>query len=213
MFLFPKNSPSRNAGVCWHLLLQGISLTQGWNLGLPYCRQILFHLRYQGNLLMYIHKHTYYIIYILTYWDVTLQCLLVSPVQEVNQLCRYIYPLLINLPLTSPLIWDTRVRYDWSGLAHTYTPIFTYLVSENKSNFDLLALQTVEKYLAMSESFRNHAIKEKPYIMNVWAAQGIFWGWFRYILFVSSGLIYNQTTQFDVGTLEKKKMGLGVKHN
>ena len=23
--------------------------TQGWNLGLPHCRQILYHLSYQGN--------------------------------------------------------------------------------------------------------------------------------------------------------------------
>ena len=46
-----------------------------------------------------------------------------------------------------------------------------------------------------------------------WAVQGIFWGWFTYILFVFSGLIYSQTTQLYVRTLEKKKMGLGVKHN
>ena len=27
-----------------HFLLQGIFLTQGWNLGLLYCRQTLYHL-------------------------------------------------------------------------------------------------------------------------------------------------------------------------
>ena len=48
-----------------------------------------------------------------------------------------------------------------------HTPIFTYLVSENKPNFNLLALQTVEKYLPMSELFRNHVINEKTYAINV----------------------------------------------
>ena len=33
---------------CCHFLLQGIFLTQGSNLGLLYCRQILYHLSHQG---------------------------------------------------------------------------------------------------------------------------------------------------------------------
>ena len=33
-----------------HSLLQGIFPTQGWNLGLPHCRQILHHLSHQGSL-------------------------------------------------------------------------------------------------------------------------------------------------------------------
>ena len=32
-----------------HSLLQGIFLTQGSNLGLLYCRQILYHLSHQGS--------------------------------------------------------------------------------------------------------------------------------------------------------------------
>ena len=32
-----------------HSLLQGIFLTQGSNLSLPHCRQILYHLSHQGN--------------------------------------------------------------------------------------------------------------------------------------------------------------------
>ena len=42
-------SPGRNAGVGCHFLLQGIVLTQGSNLGLLHCRQILYHLSHQGN--------------------------------------------------------------------------------------------------------------------------------------------------------------------
>ena len=32
-----------------HSLLQGVFLTQGLNLGPLYCRQILYHLNYQGS--------------------------------------------------------------------------------------------------------------------------------------------------------------------
>ena len=32
-----------------HFLLQGILSTQGLNLGLPHCRQILYHLSHQGS--------------------------------------------------------------------------------------------------------------------------------------------------------------------
>ena len=35
----PLNSPSQNTGVGNHSLLQGIFPTQGWNPGLPHCRQ------------------------------------------------------------------------------------------------------------------------------------------------------------------------------
>ena len=43
------SSPSQNAGVGSHSLLQGIFLTQGSNLGLLHCRQILYHLHYLGS--------------------------------------------------------------------------------------------------------------------------------------------------------------------
>ena len=33
-------------------ILQGIFPTQGWNLGLPHCRRILYHLSHQGSLKM-----------------------------------------------------------------------------------------------------------------------------------------------------------------
>ena len=39
--LCPWDSPGKNTGVSSHFLLQGIFLTQGLNLGLLYCRQIL----------------------------------------------------------------------------------------------------------------------------------------------------------------------------
>ena len=38
------NSLGKNAGVDSHSLLQGIFLTLGLNLGLQYCRQMLYHL-------------------------------------------------------------------------------------------------------------------------------------------------------------------------
>ena len=45
------DSPGKNTGVGCHVLLQGIFPTQGSNPGLPHCRQILYHLSHQGNLL------------------------------------------------------------------------------------------------------------------------------------------------------------------
>ena len=43
------NSPGENTGVDCHALPQGIFPTQESNLGLPYCRQILYCLSYQGS--------------------------------------------------------------------------------------------------------------------------------------------------------------------
>ena len=43
------DSPGKNTGVGCHALLQGILPTQGSNLGLPHCRQILYHLSHQGS--------------------------------------------------------------------------------------------------------------------------------------------------------------------
>ena len=42
------NSPGKNTGVGCHSLLQRIFPTQGLNLGLLHCRQILYHLSHQG---------------------------------------------------------------------------------------------------------------------------------------------------------------------
>ena len=46
-------SPGKNTGVACHAhfsyILQGIFPSQGLNPGLPHCRQILYHLSYQGS--------------------------------------------------------------------------------------------------------------------------------------------------------------------
>ena len=47
--LYHWNFLGKNAGVGCHCLLQGIFLTQGLNLGLPHCRQILHCLSHQGS--------------------------------------------------------------------------------------------------------------------------------------------------------------------
>ena len=41
--------PSKNTGVGCHSLLQGVFPTEGWNLGLLHCRQILNPLSHQGS--------------------------------------------------------------------------------------------------------------------------------------------------------------------
>ena len=45
----PWNFLGKNTGVGCHSLIQGIFLSQGSNLGLPHCRQILYLLSRQGN--------------------------------------------------------------------------------------------------------------------------------------------------------------------
>ena len=45
----PMGSPGKNTGVGCSSLLQGIFLTQGLNLGLLQCRQILYGLNHQGS--------------------------------------------------------------------------------------------------------------------------------------------------------------------
>ena len=47
--LCPWKSPGKITGVGCHFLLQGIFPTQGSNLGLLHCRQILYCLSYQGS--------------------------------------------------------------------------------------------------------------------------------------------------------------------
>ena len=43
------DSPGKNTGVGCHFLLQGIFPTQGLNLGLLHCKQILYHLSHQES--------------------------------------------------------------------------------------------------------------------------------------------------------------------
>ena len=52
--------PSKNTGVGCHFLLQGISLTQGLNLCLLYCRNILYCLSHWGSQELAIHG-TYFL--------------------------------------------------------------------------------------------------------------------------------------------------------
>ena len=47
--LHPWDFPSKSTGVECHCLLQEIFPTQGSNLGLPDCRQMLYHLSQQGS--------------------------------------------------------------------------------------------------------------------------------------------------------------------
>ena len=44
-----EDSLVKNTGVGCHALLQGIFPTQGLNLGVPHCRQILYSLSHQGS--------------------------------------------------------------------------------------------------------------------------------------------------------------------
>ena len=54
--LCPWDSPGKNTRVGYHVLLQGIFPTQGSNLGLLHCKQILYLLSYQGSLWVTIEE-------------------------------------------------------------------------------------------------------------------------------------------------------------
>ena len=62
--LCPWNSPGKNTGVSKYSLLQGIFLTQGSNLGLLHCRQILYHLSHQEGPYMYVYVYAYMCVYV-----------------------------------------------------------------------------------------------------------------------------------------------------
>ena len=51
------NSPGKNTGVGGHSLLQEIFPTQGLNLDLTHCRQILYHWSHQGHPLSSLVVH------------------------------------------------------------------------------------------------------------------------------------------------------------
>ena len=54
------DSPGKNTGVGSYFFLQGILPTQGLNLGLQHCRQILYHLTHWDMCVyIYIHTHTH----------------------------------------------------------------------------------------------------------------------------------------------------------
>ena len=79
----PWDSPGQDTGVGCLSLLQSIFPTQGSNLGLPYCRQVVYQLSHQGNPLS-IYLPTYLPIYLLptylsAYEDTYLPCLSVYP--------------------------------------------------------------------------------------------------------------------------------------
>ena len=70
----PWDSPGKNTGVGSHSLLQGIFLTQGSNLCLLHCRQILYHLSHTEALLLVDLILIYFFIeHIVWVWDRTLK--------------------------------------------------------------------------------------------------------------------------------------------
>ena len=52
ILLCPWNFPVKNTGVGSHSLLEGIFLTQGSNLGLLHCKQLLYHPSHQESIIL-----------------------------------------------------------------------------------------------------------------------------------------------------------------
>ena len=60
--LCPWDSSGKNTGVGSHSFLQGIFLTQGSNLGLLHCRQILYCLNHQGRPILLYESESHSVI-------------------------------------------------------------------------------------------------------------------------------------------------------
>ena len=100
--LCPWKSPGKNTGVSSHSLLQGIFPTQGWNLGLLHCRQILYCLSYQRSpcprlfqfvfLFNYLFFYIYIFFFFIFYFLLKCSWLTVFQVHsKVIQLYKYTY--------------------------------------------------------------------------------------------------------------------------
>ena len=61
--LCPWDFPGKNTGGGCHFHLQGIFLTQGSNLDLLHCRQILYHLSHQGSQLDFNYTPTIFLLW------------------------------------------------------------------------------------------------------------------------------------------------------
>ena len=84
--LCPWDSPGKNTGVGSHSLLQGIFPTQGSNLGLPCCRQILYHLSHQENHLNYVYIYVWKCGYI-----VCVHVFAVRVYVHIYMVCAYVF--------------------------------------------------------------------------------------------------------------------------
>ena len=96
--LCPWDFPGKNTGVGYHFLLRGIFPTQISNMGLPYCRQILYPLRHQGQLLRLTYSQILYLstfeAVLLLLIDDSVYCLCCPfPVVQLQQYYNYIIKL------------------------------------------------------------------------------------------------------------------------
>ena len=67
--LWPWGFPGKNTGVGCHFLLRGIFLSQGLNLGLLHCRQMLYHLSHQEGLYCWILAWRIWAFFFAIMWD------------------------------------------------------------------------------------------------------------------------------------------------
>ena len=67
MLLCPQDFPGKSTGVGCHFLLQRIFPTQGLNLGLLHCRQMLYHLNHQEEVPFPPYPPSIY--YLWTFYD------------------------------------------------------------------------------------------------------------------------------------------------
>ena len=147
--LCPWDFPGKNTGMGCHFLLQEIFPTQGLNLGLPHCRQMLYRLSHQGNhdlvrgifvKLEHVHKRERRVTSTAPKWNgLSYQVKLCPSLVDIVEL-----PLSIHLPCF-PSSWTTEPQFCSSIISMWLWTRNTIPISRDRSR-----LVTVVWYLAFS---------------------------------------------------------------
>ena len=107
MLLCPWNSPGKITGVGCHLFLQGIFPTQGSNVSLLCCRQVLYHLSHQGNPMEEFKNNTCKMLRLVSGFSVNAICQLIPSLKMRNAV-------LISVSLTQSLAHSgCTINIEW----------------------------------------------------------------------------------------------------
>ena len=133
--LCPWDFPGKDTGVGCHFLLQGIFPTQGSNLGLLHCRQILYQLSYT-------HTHIYIwaslVAQLVKNLQICLQCRRPwgflsweDPLEKGTATHSSI--LAWKIPWTVQSMGSQRVRHNWATFIFTFTLLYIKQISNKYS--------------------------------------------------------------------------------
>ena len=131
--LCPWDSPGKNTGVDCHFLLQGIFSTQGLNLGLPHCRQILYQLSCQGSPkekpILHLSPHQNFLRSFISFFSFILKYMGTSEYGEYATNVKIIFiSILVKILPTNIIMLNDLSKLKCSG---KYFKIHRYVKKEN----------------------------------------------------------------------------------